>query len=926
MLRPVVVGPFVKGLIASTDPITQPKGSVSRISNFIYTQRGALTTCDGTAIINAFNGVPTAGRGKFLSAFLFSPIGIDPYYLVLAIDSGQSLYTPSGLSGVAATGGTLAPGNYYYVVTALDGAGGETPISNEALVSIAGPNNAATLTWNTVPNAWGYNIYRGGSGDEVLLIGSGLPTMQPSPITATTSFTDTGFVSVGIPYAIASWSRTPYFGARKLITINTTGLTSIQSGQTVTVSGTGVIDGVYQITSVSGTTLNAVAIGGSTVSGVGGTVTGGGTSPPIANTTQQVVLYRMPNAPTLPITYSDGNIVARFPICPLTIGTPPSGGTGGPTGLPGSTISGGVVGMTCLIPQMLQFTNRVVIALGNGFPPQLYWEASGTPVNPSPTAPVSSATVDANGIVTVSTSSLSPADPTGASGVYLPPGSNVSINTNLPAYNGFFIVLSVSSTSFTYYDPAAIGAPAASSGNWTAQVTPIINTFVPAYPAWVASSLFGVNSVVVPTVANGFYFKAIQGGDSGPTQPTWPLTPGAQIQDGGVLWQNAGLVADSVPPPPGAAHIAVYAGSLWVWNTYPSDAASGLDGPTSLRMSDVDNPNSWNPVNQAFLDKDDGSDGMGLATFTISAEGIPPEGSLVAFKDFAGYQIIGVFGSSNFAIQRIRSDMGCSAPRTIRFVPGFGIFRYAHLGVANFDGVRDQVMSEEVRPFLFASNSAAVADITPLDPYWLGVSYADLTAAPAMYCLAIPVGAGGSSGGALTRILAFDLVLKAWSNIDLPFAISLVYQARSAETTTPITLFGGFSDGLLQRWQANDINWLVGGSGFEPPSPVQCFVNLPDATGKTPDQKMQFRRIAIRGISNGALSLSVTPLYNNIPITPPQRYPLPASGIDYNVFASGGFKNGWRFGAVLTVVGPTEIDRVTYHLVDKTVGVPGVIS
>ena len=84
----------------------------------------------------------------------------------------------------------------------------------------------------------------------------------------------------------------------------------------------------------------------------------------------------------------------------------------------------------------------------------------------------------------------------------------------------------------------------------------------------------------------------------------------------------------------------MFAGSLWAWNTAPTNTSNGLDGPTSLRMSDANNPNSWNPINQAFLDKDDGSEGSGLSPFTISGFGIPPEGSLVAFKQFAGYQIV----------------------------------------------------------------------------------------------------------------------------------------------------------------------------------------------------------------------------------------------------------------------------------------------
>ena len=56
-VKPLNFGPFLRGVHAETDPYTQPKGSVPRASNQIMTDRGALTDCDGSGIINAVGGV-----------------------------------------------------------------------------------------------------------------------------------------------------------------------------------------------------------------------------------------------------------------------------------------------------------------------------------------------------------------------------------------------------------------------------------------------------------------------------------------------------------------------------------------------------------------------------------------------------------------------------------------------------------------------------------------------------------------------------------------------------------------------------------------------------------------------------------------------------------------------------------------------------
>jgi hypothetical protein len=292
---------------------------------------------------------------------------------------------------------------------------------------------------------------------------------------------------------------------------------------------------------------------------------------------------------------------------------------------------------------------------------------------------------------------------------------------------------------------------------------------------------------------------------------------------------------------------------------------------------------------------------------------------LIAYKNYAGYQIVGVFGSTNFSIQRIRSDMGCTAPRSIWFVPGYGIARYAHLGVALFDGVRDTVISEEMRPYLFPTNDTDNSDIVVADANYIAFSQGCLTANPPMYVVAIPI---GNSGGKLTRIINYDLVLKCWGGpVDLPFSISTMTQVRPV-TSNPLTIFGGFLDGTLQRWQAGDVQWYTG----DPISitPVVWSMTTPETFGNPADQKLHWRRQAIRGVTTGySGNITVTPVVNGNTKSP-QSYPVPGTG-DFEVFAAMRLE-GLRFHSVITGAGHIEISRVDDQMLPKQVGVPSVIS
>lgn len=1015
--KPTTFGPWVRGVDASTGELSQPKGSVPRGSNLLLTKRGSLQTCNGSAIIDAYNGVPTLGRGRDLCDFFFQPSGVASYFLRLMQALDQPLGPPANLTiSSGGSGSSLAAGTYYYVVTAIDNVGGETTISNEVSITITSGLNI-TLVWNVVPNAVLYNVYRGASsGTEGLLVGTGLPVSQVAAGTDTVTFMDTGSGSTPSTLMVTSITCTTvviishvlpfHYLTTVMIVFPSSIVGLVRTGNILTYTpgtdsafGSPVTWIVQNIVSNNVVSATHISVSSAPVS-VGEASTGGTvavtTTPPGLDTTQQTGLYAMPPAVD-GISYSDANIVALFPAAKF--------------GGQNSTPSGGILGNLSFIPQMVQFTNQAVLALGNGFAPQVYSDPNGTTTNPATTVAISAISVDAYGVVTITTAAPHNINPTfpakgyplwqpntaypsgsvvqpnppngcfytaqnsGTSASRQPawnttPGSttnefnnqiawqntgiidsttshqgvganvvlagisNSAYNTNGNGVSAFVTIDIPSTTSVKIVNRNAIGQSASSGGTLTVSTIPVVSTFTPQFPQWAASESFAINSVIVPTSIGWlYYYTAIQGGTSGGTQPTFPTTIGATVTDGGVIWQNSGTLVSAAPPPPGCGHVIIYSGSCWMFNTYIANtgpntntkntattaialaANSGLDGPCSLRMSDVNNLQSWNPINQAFLDKDDGTDGMGLAAFTITAQGIPPEGSLVAEKLYATYQIVGVFGSSNFAIQRVQTDMGCTAPRSLQFAPGFGLTRQTHLGYAVFDGVTDRVISSQIQPYLFQENDPDVSDIVPLDPTWKSVAQGAQTANPPMYVSAIPI---GMSNGSLTRILCFDLVLKAWDIVDLPFPISAMSQERS-EGNPVITLLGSSSDGTLQRWQANDTTWATSAAGSGTPAPVVWLVRSPTVASKDAYVRLYARRVIIRGQQSTATMIinpRVGGVYQGV-----QIIALPASG-DIQVQAALGITYD-RFDADISGTGIITIDAIIWDVVGKP---PGLLA
>jgi len=271
-----------------------------------------------------------------------------------------------------------------------------------------------------------------------------------------------------------------------------------------------------------------------------------------------------------------------------------------------------------------------------------------------------------------------------------------------------------------------------------------------------------------------------------------------------VLKSFDGITLANLTGAPNGQHIANHLNFLWAWNTNPTTNTGTAVSPSSLQSSDLNNANSWPGANQTYIARDDGQTGQGLANYTIAEAGISPTATLVAWKDFSGYECTNPFGSS-FSVQKIKSDMGCVAPRSIQFISGFGVIRLTHRGFSLYDGVNDTLISEEERPRIFGRDA-----YNGLDWAQIGHSMATQCANPPLYICACP-----TSGPTLTRVFIYDLVRRAWTVLNFPNNIATLQLVLDAGSL-PSVIGGDWDAGYVRRYFAGDktndgtaTNWLI---------------------------------------------------------------------------------------------------------------------
>jgi phage tail sheath gpL-like len=105
-------------------------------------------------------------------------------------------------------------------------------------------------------------------------------------------------------------------------------------------------------------------------------------------------------------------------------------------------------------------------------------------------------------------------------------------------------------------------------------------------PTWATLTAELVGQYVVPTTANGYFYKCTVAGTTGASQPSWPSTVGTTVADGTVTWTCVGaiLTGGLVPFNSGAGVENVSAALATIATTQFDRIASGANDSTNLGL------------------------------------------------------------------------------------------------------------------------------------------------------------------------------------------------------------------------------------------------------------------------------------------------------------------------------------------------------
>ena len=129
----------------------------------------------------------------------------------------------------------------------------------------------------------------------------------------------------------------------------------------------------------------------------------------------------------------------------------------------------------------------------------------------------------------------------------------------------------------------------------------VVTTVPLTLTAWASGHTYAADDRVVPTVGNGFYYQAIDGGVSAGTEPTWPIYLGETVVDGGITWEAKGYTNTAGPWQAGydyqvGQQVKVTLGGIDYLQAVSAAGKSGATAPAwtvELGGTTIDNLATW---------------------------------------------------------------------------------------------------------------------------------------------------------------------------------------------------------------------------------------------------------------------------------------------------------------------------------------------
>lgn len=386
------------------------------------------------------------------------------------------------------------------------------------------------------------------------------------------------------------------------------------------------------------------------------------------------------------------------------------------------------------------------------------------------------------------------------------------------------------------------------------------------------------------------------------------------------------LGSTTITPPPAGQHVPVaiahglfHAGIFWAANTWVTNHANGLDGPSALRQSNVNDPTTYNTTNSTFVSKNDGDEITAIAAFSIAEAGIAPAGNVVIYKNKTTWLASpNLISSTAFTLTQAQTDMGCVAPRSVRYVAPLGQFRLTHKGLALFDGLRDTLLTDSSVQSIFDNRDNAAKNLDWNFAYLSKGFYVD---DPSMYGLLYPKIGGEGATGRMSGLLLYDIRNQAFTTANLLSAglnagghYSSVYSFNPPGGKV-ILLLASSDVGKIYKWQTgaatdpngNQVSWTFTTAevfNFERPSDplfIDSLIIKGSGSGSI---------TSVTANINGSAS-SITLLSSQVP---DQNYA--GAGTDWQVDVKVN-QTVMNMNVTISGTGPVNIHLIKWEIVDK---------